>query len=332
MEKNSCHKQGLNHHHHLPPLTLPSPSSPPSPHTTSHVAPCVTFLILCSPCNDGQRAALGSNSASQRRLRSWWRHEQQSIAAALPAATHHSAQQNGAPRSQRTATRPREAGSETYYAPRGPKTPPPGTRPAPPSEVAELLGPAATVRYVAAGAPLLAVSSHRGAEGVDDIAVKYLLLVELMKKKEQERRRGGECWRRRRRRRSTRRKCWSSDAVSGAASRSARLRTLHGGKRSASLLNLRGGRGKRGGRRSFLELCVCCTSRYAPFFRRHAQDAGHLGWYGPEGQFSLRSSSTPAVACAWLVLLVVFSSRCVPFCSQQADAPHHGRYALEGLL
>ena len=51
-------------------------------------------------------------------------------------------------------------------------------------------------------------------------------------------RRGGECWRRRRRRRSTRRRCWSSDAVSGAASRSARLRRLHGGRRSASLLNL----------------------------------------------------------------------------------------------
>ena len=56
-------------------------------------------------------------------MRSWWRHEQQSIAAALAAATHHSAQQNGAPWSQRTATRAREeAGSETYYAPRGPTT------------------------------------------------------------------------------------------------------------------------------------------------------------------------------------------------------------------
>ena len=60
----------------------------------------------------------------QRRLRSWWRHEQQSIAAALAAATHHSAQQNGALRSQRTATRAREeAGSETYYAPRGTEDP-----------------------------------------------------------------------------------------------------------------------------------------------------------------------------------------------------------------
>ena len=60
----------------------------------------------------------------QRRLRSWWRHEQQSIAAALAAATHHSAQQNGAPRSLMTVTRAREeAGSETYYAPRGTEDP-----------------------------------------------------------------------------------------------------------------------------------------------------------------------------------------------------------------
>ena len=120
----------------------------------------------------------------QRRLRSWWRHGQQSIAAALAAATHHSAQQNGALRSQKTATRAREeAGSETYYAPRGLKTLPPGTRLALLSEVAGPQGAAATGGYVAAGAPLLAVSSLRGADGVDDTAVKYLLWAELKKKK-----------------------------------------------------------------------------------------------------------------------------------------------------
>ena len=124
----------------------------------------------------------------QRRLRSWWRHEKQSIAAALAAATHHSAQQNGAPRGQRTATRAREeAGSETHYAPREPKTLPPGTRPAPPAEVAGPLGPSATVGDVAAGAPLLAVSSVRGADGVDDTAVKFLLRAELLKEEEKER-------------------------------------------------------------------------------------------------------------------------------------------------
>ena len=45
---------------------------------------------------------------------------------------------------------------------------------------------AATVGYVAAGAPLLAVSSLRGADGVDDTTVKFLLRAELKKKEEEE--------------------------------------------------------------------------------------------------------------------------------------------------
>ena len=51
--------------------------------------------------------------------------------------------------------------------------------PAPPFEVAGPLGKAATVSYVAARAPLLAVSSLRGADCVDDTAVKFLLRAEL---------------------------------------------------------------------------------------------------------------------------------------------------------
>ena len=57
---------------------------------------------------------------------------------------------------------------------------------------------AVTVGYVAAGIPLLAVSSLRGADGVDDTAVKFLLRAELKKKnkeeeeEEEEESRGGE--------------------------------------------------------------------------------------------------------------------------------------------
>ena len=43
---------------------------------------------------------------------------------------------------------------------------------------------AATVGYVAAGAPLLAVTSLRGADSVDDTTVKFLLRAELKKKEE----------------------------------------------------------------------------------------------------------------------------------------------------
>ena len=54
--------------------------------------------------------------------------------------------------------------------------------------MAEPQGAAATVGYVAAGTPLLAVSSLRGADGVDDTAVKFLLRAELKMKKEEEER------------------------------------------------------------------------------------------------------------------------------------------------
>ena len=64
-----------------------------------------------------------------------------------------------------------------------------GLRPAPPSEVAGPQGAAATGGYVAAGAPLLAVSSLRGFDGVDDITAKFLLQQALkLKEKEEEER------------------------------------------------------------------------------------------------------------------------------------------------
>ena len=55
-----------------------------------------------------------------------------------------------------------------------------------PSEVAGPQEVAATGGYVAAGVPLLAVSSLRGADGVDGTTVKYLLRAELKKKKKEE--------------------------------------------------------------------------------------------------------------------------------------------------
>ena len=54
----------------------------------------------------------------QRRLRSWWRHKQQSIAAALATLMHHSSGKvhtaNDAPLSQKLATRAEE---EVEYEP-----------------------------------------------------------------------------------------------------------------------------------------------------------------------------------------------------------------------
>ena len=64
------------------------------------------------------------------RMRSWFRHEQQSIRMALATALHHSFDkvhaEHGAPRSQTIATRVGEEGhEEKYNAPRRQKPPPP---------------------------------------------------------------------------------------------------------------------------------------------------------------------------------------------------------------
>ena len=63
----------------------------------------------------------------ERRLRSAWRHEQLSVDMALAAASHHSAQQDGAPRSLRAATRTREGEfHEKHVGLRAQKRPLPG--------------------------------------------------------------------------------------------------------------------------------------------------------------------------------------------------------------
>ena len=59
-----------------------------------------------------------------------WRHEQQTVRTALAAATHHSAQQNAAPRGPKTGTRAREVEEQVpHVGLRAQKTPPPGERP-----------------------------------------------------------------------------------------------------------------------------------------------------------------------------------------------------------
>ena len=69
----------------------------------------------------GQRSS--GRRRRERRLRAQWRHEQQTVAMALAAATHHSAQRGEwrdlyeAPRGQRTAR-----AEATYDAPRSQRT------------------------------------------------------------------------------------------------------------------------------------------------------------------------------------------------------------------
>ena len=93
---------------------------------------------------DGADGGTGSaRRRRERRLRSWLRHEQQSIAAVLATVTHHSfgkvGTASGVLRNMKTATATRTGSGEeyeTHYAAKFRKTPPQGGRPAPLPEVA----------------------------------------------------------------------------------------------------------------------------------------------------------------------------------------------------
>ena len=101
----------------------------------------------------------------ERRLRSWLRHERMTVAAELSAALHHS---RGGGREQYVGLRAQKSDSsavveeveyEPHYALQGQKTPPPGERPAPLSEVAGPQRSDRTARHSAGEAPLLVVWS-----------------------------------------------------------------------------------------------------------------------------------------------------------------------------
>ena len=86
----------------------------------------------------------GDGSAKRRRLRrlrSWWRHEQQTVAAVLATVTHHSfgkvGTASGVLRNMETTTRTGNGEEyEAHYTAKFRKTPPQGGRPAPLPEVA----------------------------------------------------------------------------------------------------------------------------------------------------------------------------------------------------
>ena len=133
---------------------------------------------------DGEGAA---RRRRQRRLRSWLKHERQSVAMALAEFSHH------ASRGQ-TRARAREGVEHAKYVGLSAQKPPlPGQRPAPLVEVAEPQWGAVTDGYVAALGPLLEVASLSGGDGVDDTAVSFLLRENLKRavkeEKEKERRR-----------------------------------------------------------------------------------------------------------------------------------------------
>ena len=90
------------------------------------------FCVTCLMDASGQPSG-AAQRRRQRRMRSWWRHEQTSIAAAVPTGLHHPAQRGGGVERRPTGTEDsgnrEEVEHATHYGPRAQKTPPPGERP-----------------------------------------------------------------------------------------------------------------------------------------------------------------------------------------------------------
>ena len=118
----------------------------------------------------GEHVAGAAKRWRDRRLRAWHRHVRTTVAMELPTALHHSAQRVEVPREG--------VEGEQHYAPRRPKPPLPGTRPAPLSEVSQPQVGAVTVGYVAAArTPSLATPSLADSAGdaVDAAALDFLV-------------------------------------------------------------------------------------------------------------------------------------------------------------
>ena len=122
-------------------------------------------------------------------MRSWWRHEQQSIRMALGAAAHHSAQQYAALRGPKTGTRAREGEvPEKYDAPRRQNAPHPGERPGILAEPGPQRSDRSLRRSAGDSLPQLVAPSLAGAagEGVDSATLAFLLSQSLAAKEKEE--------------------------------------------------------------------------------------------------------------------------------------------------
>ena len=123
-KKATAGEEEVNHHtHHQAPVLLKLRR--PALGDQQHVALAVDPMDV-----DGARTSAWRRR--QRRLRSWLKHERQTVAMELAAALHHSRDVgpglHAGLRAQRAASSREEAGVETHTALRGLKTLPPGMR------------------------------------------------------------------------------------------------------------------------------------------------------------------------------------------------------------
>ena len=232
---------------------------------------------------DGEGAA---RRQRQRRLRSWLKHERQSVAMALAGKTHH------ASRGQTRARAGEGVEHEKFVGLRAQKPPLPRKRPAPLVEVAEPQGGAGTVGFMPASVPRLALHRLQGDDGVDGTAHGYLLkhAIEMRKVLEEEERRKEE------------EKEKEKAARSSASSAPKRTRKKRRKKKAP-----RGVRIRRCGQ-GFCSRSSLSSARMMPFTLSSLLGAGPrcaASWLICSRRTVARSSSFLAVACARLVLLVI---------------------------
>ena len=134
----------------------------------------------------------------ERRLRSWWRHEAQSVQAAVVSALHHSRDVGPAtykaPRGQKKTAEVEEAGLESHSGLRAPTPLPPGMRPAPLAEPRHWFIPGLEALCPDdddAPSLSLPVLADRAADGVDSSSLRFLTAsaLEARRKEEDEERR-----------------------------------------------------------------------------------------------------------------------------------------------
>ena len=138
---------------------------------------------------DGERTSAWRRR--QRRLRSWLRHERQTVAMELAAALHHSRDVGPGTyaglRAQKAASSREEVEHAQHVGPRAQKTPIPGKRPGVLKEPGAQ-GVAASTRYVAAAVPLLGAPrlADPAAEDFDNSAIQVFLVRVMLARANEE--------------------------------------------------------------------------------------------------------------------------------------------------
>ena len=264
---------------------------------------------------DGASAA---RRRRERRLRSWWRQECQSVRMALTTAAHHSA--------EKVAADVKDAGLRAQTMVSAGQRPGVLTEPEP-------QGGAVTVGYVAAPVPSLAVQLLAGAAGeaVDSSSLRFLLQQSLAVKKEEEEERrkvmeeldvlmripfiqltpdqravverpgAFQDW-----------KAWSSASAAGRRKKKRKKKKLP--KTSSGPLH----RLPRGAR----------LRRCGHGFRSRSSLSGPRSTSWP---VRIRSTVTCS-SCRLVSLAILHLARCFLPCLQARDARHQGRYGPEGFF